>query len=119
MRFLGMFRSFLGDISIWMRLIKADSVMIISIHVRQFVSVVPISARRVRHRLIVAASLLEKKADVLLTNDANVKDHRSLKEVGDDVNVEQEIIFKPRKDEKNPSDAHRYEQQREHNEAES
>lgn len=71
-----------------------------------------------RHRLVVAASLFKQKAHVLLSNYANVKDHRSLKEVGDDVNVEQEVVFKPRKNEKDPSDAHCYEQQREHYEAE-
>lgn len=56
---------------------------------------------------------------MLLSNDANVEYHRSLKEVGDDVNVEQKIVFKPGKDEKNPGDAHCYEQQYEHYEAES
>lgn len=44
---------------------------------------------------------------MLLSNDANVENHRSLQEVGDDVNVEKEVTFEPGENEEDPSDAHR------------
>ena len=59
-----------------------------------------------RDRLIVATSFLEQKADMLLSDYANVKYHWGLKEVCDDMNVEQEVVFKPWKNEEDPRDAH-------------
>lgn len=59
-----------------------------------------------RHRLVVAASLLEKEADVLLPHDADVEYHGCLQEIGDDVNVEEKVGFEPREDEEDPCDAH-------------
>lgn len=43
---------------------------------------------------------------MLLSDDADIEYQWGLQEVGDDVNVEQEIGFEPGEDEEDPSDAH-------------
>lgn len=86
MRFLGMFP--------WKEYL-VSSVIVVSVHVRELVSICPIGSGCVRHRLVVATSFFQKKAHVLLTNDANVKNHRRLQEIGEDVNVEKEIVLEP------------------------
>lgn len=84
MRFLGMFFGSISFLGISCERLS----IIVAVHVRQLVAVVPIRTGSVSNWLVVAASLLEQKADVLLSNDANVENHRRLQEVRDDVNVE-------------------------------
>lgn len=55
---------------------------------------------------------------MLLSDDADIEYQWGLQEVGDDVNVEQEIGFEPGEDEEDPSDAHYNKHQCKHNETE-
>lgn len=94
------------------------SVIVISIHVRQFVSVAPIGSGCVCDRLVVATNFFKEEAHVFLSNNAYVKNKRRLKKVCDNVNVKKKVVFQPREDEENPSNAHCYEHQNKHDEAE-
>lgn len=64
-----------------------------TVHIGQLVPVVPICSGCMCDRLIVATSFLQKEADVLLSNDANVEYYRCLEKVCDNVNVEKKIVF--------------------------
>lgn len=61
----------------------------------EFVSIAPISARRMCDWLIVATSFLQQETDMFLSYDANVKNDRRLKEVRDNVDVKEEIMLEP------------------------
>lgn len=70
-------------------------IIVSAIHVDEFVSIAPISARSVCDWLIVATSFLQQETDMFLSYDANVKNDGRLKEVRDNVNIEKEIMLEP------------------------